>query len=120
VFSDRRLGSLRGKRGARTPIWIILYDQAGRIINVLRNDWVQYCGTHGCLISGKTYHIDGVACNRDDCLWDKWKNENPNIQWFEPIAKLTVGSMDRVDHYRILAEDQDFNMCDKTNFEGDD
>jgi hypothetical protein len=105
------------QRGARTPIWIILYDMEGRIVNVMRNSWVQYCGTYGCLESGNTYHISGAACNKTYCLWEDWKKKNPDIQWFEPIAKLTIESMNRVDHIRVLAEDQDDEMCNNTDFD---
>jgi hypothetical protein len=105
------------QRASHAPIWIILYDKEGRIVNVMRNSWVDFCRTSGCAKSGTSYHISGAACNRTYCLWEDWKKKNPDIQWFEPIAKLTIDEMDRVDHFRILAENQDVNICINTDFD---
>jgi hypothetical protein len=104
--------------GAHLPVWIILFDKEGRIINVATNEWINIpCEGFGCATSGTSYHISGAVCNWDQCMWDAWKKEDPKIQWFKPIADLTVDEVNKVDRVRLLAENQDKRICIDTDFD---
>jgi hypothetical protein len=105
------------QRSAHLPVWLILYDKEGHIINVALNNWVDLCEGYGCAESGQTYHISGAVCNQKQCLWEDWEETKPALQWFKPIAKLTVDGISRVDRVRILAENQDDGICIATDFE---
>jgi hypothetical protein len=102
---------------AKVPVWIIMYNKEGRIINVGLNNWIHLCEGHACAKSGQIYHISGAACNQEQCLWADWAETKPALQWFKPIARLTIDEMKRVDHIRILAENQDDGICIDTDFD---
>jgi hypothetical protein len=101
---------------AHLPVWIIMYDKDDRIINVALNNWIDLCEGYGCAESGQIYHISGAVCNQKQCLWEDWGATKPPLQWFKPIAKLTVDEINQVDHVRILAENQDNGICINTDF----
>ncbi len=104
------------QRAGRTPIWIVLYDSDHQIINILINGWVGFCNTVGCLENRK-YHVYGVACNRGECNFEQWETPDQMMDYFTPIAEMTAENLRRVDHIRIVAENQDEELCTNTDFD---
>ncbi|MBN1438552.1 MAG: hypothetical protein JW929_04005 [Anaerolineales bacterium] len=88
------------------PSWIILYDEAGKIINILRTD-LRFEKTSR--FAGKI-HIYGIGGAEIQMPW-----ETPTIdnQWWEPMADLSEADWGRISRIRVFNELADFNFCYK-------
>jgi hypothetical protein len=93
-------------RGTREPSWIILYDHAGRIINILNTNTDIFQTRY----ESGVYHIYGVGRN-DMALPKQWVTPDIHTQWWRPMIELAPEDMQRVDHIRILFEIDNVDIC---------
>jgi hypothetical protein len=93
-------------RGTSEPSWIILYDHAGRILNILHTNTDIFQNRY----ETGMYHIYGVGRN-DKALSEQWVTPEIHTQWWRPMIELTQEDMRRVDHIRVVFEIDNVDIC---------
>jgi hypothetical protein len=87
--------------------WVILYDDEGRIFNVLYTDLIFRNTPHKYFQSGR-YHIYGIGGSE---MQKQWETPAIDNQWWQPFGVLGDEEMSRVARIRVFNEMSDYDIC---------